>query len=148
MLKISEYYKDVMNGRYEELLKRHKQFPELVMTCAISDYKYDVVSELLNQKVKVNYNPMFKFKWVEDKSTLLGISPQNLETPEELDKKFGMINFLLEHNTVDEKIIPQYLIPNWREYKGIKIGSRGNAFIYFILVMISIIMSLCLSVAF
>ena len=146
MSSIKSYYDDVLRGDYTKLYKRHEQFPTIVMTCAIDDYRYDVVDELLKHQVKVNYNPMFKFKWVQDKTALLGISAQNLETEEELELKFKMVDFLLQRGVVDEKIIPKHLIPNWREFKGIKIGSQKKPFIlYFILIMITIITSLCLS---
>ena len=144
MSSIKSYYDDVLRGDFTKLYKRHEQFPTIVMTCAIDDYRYDVVDELIKHQVKVNYNPMFKFKWVQDKTALLGISPENLETGEELVRKFKMIDFLLQRGVVDEKIIPKHLIPNWREFKGIKIGSQKNPMLYFILYFITIITSLCL----
>ena len=144
MSSIKSYYDDVLRGDYTKLYKRHEQFPTIVFRCAIDDYRYDVVDELIKHQVKVNYNPMFKFKWVQDKTALLGISPENLETGEELVRKFKMIDFLLQRGVVDEKIIPKHLIPNWREFKGIKIGSQKNPMLYFILYFITIITSLCL----
>ena len=144
MSSIKSYYDDVLRGDFTKLYKRHEQFPTIVFRCAIDDYRYDVVDELIKHQVKVNYNPMFKFKWVQDKTALLGISPENLETGEELVRKFKMIDFLLQRGVVDEKIIPKHLIPNWREFKGIKIGSQKNPMLYFILYFITIITSLCL----
>lgn len=148
MSSIECYYGDVLRGDFTKLYKRHEQFPTIVMTCAIDDYRYDVVDELIKHQVKVNYNPMFKFKWVQDKTALLGISPENLETGEELVRKFKMIDFLLQRGVVDEKIIPKHLIPNWREFKGIEIGSQKNYLLYFLLIILSLLSAMCISFVF
>lgn len=149
MMSINKYYEDVLRGDYTKLYERHEKFPEIVMTCAIEDYRYDVIGELLKHNVPVATFPLFKFKWVRDTTKILGISPENLETPEDLEKKFKMADFLITNGVIDEKkVIPAHLIPDWREFKGIKIGSAGNTAVYFVLILISLLTAMCLSFVF
>jgi len=147
MTSIEKYYDAVLKDNFDLLYKRHEKFPDIVMTCALIEYRYDVVKALLKKNIKVNYDPLFKFKWVRDKSTLLGISQQNLESDEDLEKKFKMVSFLLEHKVLDESIIPKYLIPQWYKFKGIKIGEKKPNIIAFLFILVSIIVSICLSFA-
>ncbi|NBV29505.1 hypothetical protein EBS02_10945, partial [bacterium] len=139
---------DVLRRDLTKLYERHEKFPEIVLTCAIDDNRYDVIEILLNQNVPCRWNPLFKFKWVNDKTALLGISQENLESAEDLEKKFKMVDFLIEKKVLDEKVIPKHLIGEWREFKGIKIGSTGNQAIYFVLILISLFVAMCLSLVF
>lgn len=141
---INPYYEDVLQNDYTKMYQRHPQFPEIVMTCAIDDYRYDVIEALLRNKISVKYKPHFKFEWVQDKTALLGISPKNLETEEELERKFKMIDFLQTKGVMGEDVIPKHMIAEWREFKGIKIGEKKNTLLYFVLIMISVCLSICL----
>lgn len=148
MTSIKKYYDDVLRGDYTKLYQRHEKFPEIVMTCAIDDDRYDVIEELLKHNVAVEWKPLFKFKWIRDKNSLLGITPENLETPEELVRKFKMVDFLISKGILDDSVIPKYVIGDWREYKGIKSATEGNRVIYFILILVSLLSAMCLSLVF
>ena len=148
MTSINKYYENVLSYDLTNLYERHEKFPEIVLTCAIDDNRYDVIEVLLKGNVPCKWNPLFKFKWVSDKTALLGISQENLESPEDLEKKFKMVDFLIGKGVLDEKVIPKHLIGEWREFKGIKIGSTGNQAVHFVLILISLIVAMCLSLLF
>jgi hypothetical protein len=112
----------VLHGDLKPLLERHQTFPEIVLRCAIDDFNYAVVELLLKQGYKPKFAIDFKSVFQSDDSKKFGFKTVCIEPSTVIEKKFEMIEFLIERNAINEAdAIPHFLKERYLGWK-----SRGN----------------------
>jgi hypothetical protein len=114
---ITIFYKNVLEDDITPLLERHEKFPDLVLTCALNEGRFDVAGKLLDLGFKAEYYPAWLNIWTSDSSAAIGSSQRCIETTENKLKKFKTCKFLIDRGiyTVDV-LIPAYLKHDWAEF--------------------------------
>jgi hypothetical protein len=114
---ITIFYKNVLEDDITPLLERHEKFPDLVLTCALNEGRFDVAGKLLDLGFRTEYCPAWLNVWTSDASTVIGYSQRCIETKADKLKKFKTCKFLIDRGiyTVNT-LIPTYLKHDWSEF--------------------------------